>query len=67
MQRIHGFDQLMQYCNHLNNYVAQKKSSEVEERLIRWAGKQEISDVAYRTAEAVMEAALGQEKFPIRG
>ena len=67
LQRIHGFDQLMQYCNHLNSYVAQKKSSQVEERLIRWAGKQEISDVAYRTAEAVMEAALGQEKFPIRG
>ena len=66
LRRIHGFDQLMKYCNRLNSYVVQKKDGGVEPRLLEWMGKQKVTQVALYAAEQVMDAAAGQEKFPMK-
>ncbi|PHU37544.1 capsular biosynthesis protein [Agathobacter ruminis] len=58
LSHTNQFEELMQYMNHLNAYHAQLAKDHVEPALQDWIDAHEISDVAHRISEQVMQASI---------
>ena len=55
LQRIHGFRELMDYCNHLNSYVIQEKAGDLDEKQMKWIQAAEVTEVAKSVARQLFQ------------